>query len=62
MHVIGVDRDAGRIEMAIRALRLAETTYAGIPEIESVRSMLALLDPPPPPPVPFGQKAPLPKK
>jgi hypothetical protein len=62
MHVIGVDRDAGRIEMAIRALRLAETTYAGIPEIESVRSMLALLDPPPPPPVPVGQKAPLPKK
>lgn len=62
MHFIGVDRDAGRIAMAVRALRNAETTYAGIPEIESVRSMLALLAPPPPPPTPAGQKAPLPKK
>lgn len=62
LHVIGVDRDAGRVEMAVRALRLAEATYASIPEIESVRSMLALLDPPPPPPPAAGAKEPLPKK
>lgn len=62
LHIIGVDRDGGRLEMAVRALRLAEATYAGIPEIESVRSMLALLGPPQPPPAPAGQKVPLPKK
>jgi uncharacterized protein (TIGR03790 family) len=56
LHVIGMDRDAGRVGMAVKQLRNAELAYADIPEIESVRSLLAILDPPPPPQVQPGVK------
>lgn len=57
LHVIGMDRDAGRTTMAVKNLRDAALVYAEIPEIESARSWLAILDPPPPP-----QVQPAPKK
>jgi uncharacterized protein (TIGR03790 family) len=56
LHLAGIDRDAGRISQAVKSLREAETLYAAIPEIESVRSLLAILDPPPPPPVQPAKK------
>lgn len=56
LHVIGCDRDAGRVPMAVKNLRTAEITYAELPEIEAVRSWLAILDPPPPPQVQPGPK------
>lgn len=52
LHVIGVDRDAQRIDLAVKALRQAELIYADIPEIECVKSLITLLDPPAPPPAP----------
>jgi len=55
LHVIGMDRDAGRTGMAIKQLREAEILYAEIPEVESIKSLRAIIDPPPPPPPPPGQ-------
>jgi uncharacterized protein (TIGR03790 family) len=55
LHLIGMDRDAGRTGMAIKQLRDAEILYADIPEVESMKSLRAILDPPPPPPPPPGQ-------
>ena len=51
LHVAGMDRDAGRIGMAVKNLRDAEILYADLPEVEAVRSWRAILDPPAPPPV-----------
>jgi uncharacterized protein (TIGR03790 family) len=51
MHVIGMDRDAGRIGLAVKNLRDAEILYADLPEVQAVRSWRAILDPPSPPPV-----------
>jgi hypothetical protein len=48
-------RDAGRREMAVTGLRAAETLYSAIPEVEAVRSLIAIMDPPPPPPVQPGK-------
>ena len=56
LHLVGIDRDAGRINQAVKSLREAEILYAAIPEIESVRSLLSILDPPPSPPVQSGLK------
>ena len=56
LHVVGVDRDAGRTSLAVKNLRTVELAYAAIPEIEAVRSWLAILDPPPPPQVQPGPK------
>lgn len=55
LYVIGIDRDAGRREMAVTGLRAAETLYSAIPEVEAVRSLIAIMDPPPPPPVQPGK-------
>jgi len=51
LHVIGMDRDGGRIGLAVKNLRDAELLYAELPEVEAVRSLRAILDPPAPPPV-----------
>lgn len=56
LHVIGLDRDAGRTAMAVKNLRQAQLLYADLPEAEALRSWLAILDPPPPPPVQPQQK------
>lgn len=56
LHVIGLDRDAGRTAMAVKNLRGAQLVYADLPEVEALRSLLAILDPPPPPPVQPQQK------
>jgi uncharacterized protein (TIGR03790 family) len=56
LHVIGLDRDAGRTAMAVKNLRDAQLVYADLPEVEALRSLLAILDPPPPPPVQPPQK------
>lgn len=49
-HVISMDRSANRKDLAIRGLRDAELRYGAIPEAESVKGWLDILDPPPPPP------------
>lgn len=56
LHVIGMDRDAGRTAMALKNLRDAAMVYAESPEVEAVRSWTAILDPPPPPQVQPGPK------
>jgi uncharacterized protein (TIGR03790 family) len=56
LHVIGMDRDGGRIGMAVKNLRDAELLYAEIPEVEALRSLRAILDPPTPPPVQAPKK------
>jgi uncharacterized protein (TIGR03790 family) len=48
MHVMGMDRDAGRIGLAVKNVRDAEILYADLPEVQAVRSWRAILDPPPP--------------
>ncbi|MEN9990737.1 MAG: hypothetical protein RLZZ224_439 [Verrucomicrobiota bacterium] len=55
LHLIGMDRDAGRTGMAIKQVREAEILYAEMPEVESIKSLRAILDPPPPPPPAAGQ-------
>jgi hypothetical protein len=50
-----MDRDAGRTGMAIKQVREAEILYAEMPEVESIKSLRAILDPPPPPPPAAGQ-------
>jgi uncharacterized protein (TIGR03790 family) len=50
LHLIGMDRSAGRKNEVLRALSAATTEYAGIPELETVRTLVNIIDPPPPPP------------
>ena len=45
-----MDRAAKRKDLAIRGLRDALTRYSSIPEAESLKAWLDILDPPPPPP------------
>jgi uncharacterized protein (TIGR03790 family) len=49
-HLIGIDRAAGRKELAVRGLKEAVTAYATLPEALALRGWLDILDPPPPPP------------
>jgi uncharacterized protein (TIGR03790 family) len=49
-HMIAIDRAANRKDLAIRGLRDAQTRYSSIPETESLKGWLDILDPPPPPP------------
>lgn len=49
-HVIAMDRAANRKDLAVRGLRDAGTRYGTIPEAESLKGWLDILDPPPPPP------------
>lgn len=56
LHLIGMDRDAGRIGMAVKQLRDAEILYADMPEVETIRSWRAILDPPPPAPIVVPKK------
>ena len=51
-HVIAIDRSANRKDLAIRGLRDAEMRYRSLPEAESLKGWLNILDPPPPPPPP----------
>lgn len=48
--LIDLDRNANQIDLAIKGLRDAQAVYANLPETESVRSLLSILDPPAPPP------------
>jgi uncharacterized protein (TIGR03790 family) len=49
-NLIGIDRTAGRKDVAVRALKEAVTAYGTLPEALSLRGWLDILDPPPPPP------------
>lgn len=49
-HVIAIDRAANRKDLAVRGLRDAQTRYSSIPEVDSLKGWLDILDPPPPPP------------
>jgi len=49
-HVIAIDRTANRKDLAVRGLRDAEMRYQSLPEAESLKGWLKILDPPPPPP------------
>jgi uncharacterized protein (TIGR03790 family) len=59
-HIIAMDRAAGRKDLAIRGLRDALSRYSALPEVDSVKGWLDILDPPPPPPA-DPTKAPVPK-
>jgi uncharacterized protein (TIGR03790 family) len=63
-HVIAIDRKAKRNDLAIRGLRDAQVRYSSIPEAESLKGWLDILDPPPPPPADPTKvpAAPAPKK
>jgi hypothetical protein len=63
-HVIAMDRKAKRNDLAIRGLRDALARYSSIPEAESLKAWLDILDPPPPPPADPTKvpAAPAPKK
>jgi hypothetical protein len=47
-HLIGIDRRAGRLDMAIRELRDAKLRYGPIPEADAIQAWLDLVDPPKP--------------
>jgi uncharacterized protein (TIGR03790 family) len=49
-HLIALDRAANRKDLAVRALRDAQTRYGPIPETDALKGWLDILDPPPPPP------------
>lgn len=49
-HVIAGDRAGNRKDLAIRGLRDAQIQYSAIPEADSLKAWLDILDPPPPPP------------
>lgn len=48
-HVIAMDRAANRKDLAVRGLHDAQARYGAIPETESLKGWLDILDPPPPP-------------
>jgi uncharacterized protein (TIGR03790 family) len=48
LHVIGLDRDAGRKSLAVKNLRDAQLVYGDLSEVEAIRSWLAILDTPTP--------------
>ena len=50
LHLIGIDRAAGRKELALQALREAQARYGALPEAAALRGWVDLLDPPPPAP------------
>lgn len=52
LHLIAMDRRAGRKELALRGLRDAQTFYGPIPAAEALAAWILILDPPPPPPPP----------
>lgn len=55
-HVVAIDRAANQKELAIRELRDAQARYGELPEAESLKVWLDIVDPPPPPPpVPVGE-------
>lgn len=49
-NLIGIDRTAGKKDVAVRALKDAVTAYGTLPEALALRGWLDILDPPPPPP------------
>ncbi len=48
-HMIAIDRAANRKDLAVKALREAAERYLAVPEVESLKGWLDILDPPPPP-------------
>lgn len=46
MHLIAMDRAAGRKDLALRGLRDAQMRYTSIPEAEALKGWIDLLDPP----------------
>jgi uncharacterized protein (TIGR03790 family) len=58
LHLIAMDRHAGRKELALRGLRDAQAVYGPIPAAESLAAWILILDPPPPPPPPPPATAP----
>lgn len=49
-NLIGIDRTAGRKDVAVRSLKEAVTAYGTLSEALALRGWLDILDPPPPPP------------
>ena len=52
LHLIAMDRNAGRKELALRSLRDAQVLYGPIPAAESLAAWIQILNPPPPPQAP----------
>ncbi len=50
LELVALDRAANRKDVAVRGLRDAQTAYGDLPEAESLKGWLDILDPPPPPP------------
>lgn len=51
LHLVSLDRQAGRKPEAIKRLRKAKIDFADIPEAKAITALLNILDPPAPPPV-----------
>lgn len=49
-NLIGIDRTAGRKDVAVRGLKDAVKAHGALPEAVALRGWLDILDPPPPPP------------
>ncbi len=51
LQIIGIHRDSTRKDLALNAINSAAIEYAKIPEIETLRTLRNIIDPPAPPPV-----------
>jgi uncharacterized protein (TIGR03790 family) len=58
LHLVALDRAAGKKPEAVRRLRDLKLTYAGLPEAAAITGWLNILDPPPPPPAQPGNPGP----
>jgi hypothetical protein len=50
LHILSIDRAAGKKDLVIRGLRDAQARYGPLPESEALKAWLAILDPPQKPP------------
>lgn len=55
-HIIAIDREAGRKNLALKTLRDAQMRYPTLPGAQGVKAWINILDPPPPPPAPTDKK------
>jgi uncharacterized protein (TIGR03790 family) len=49
LHIIEIDRNNGKKDLAIEGLRKAAITYKVIPEASCIQELMAIINPPPPP-------------
>jgi len=57
LHIVAIDRAAGKKTIAVNRLRDLKLKYSGLPEATAITAWLNILDPPPPPPAPPGKPA-----